>query len=85
MQTRASRVNDVLTTEEVNEIADAPPGVTKEAVRAVAERSEDVTNSGPVSQPQSNDAAQEEKQGYATVQQDGKVEFEEVGSHRQSQ
>ena len=71
-------MNDVLTTEEVNEIASAPPSVTKEAIQTVTEREEDVAKSEQVSQPQSSVAAEDEKRGYATLRQDGKIDFEEI-------
>ncbi|KAL1956204.1 hypothetical protein VTO42DRAFT_7551 [Malbranchea cinnamomea] len=76
VQTRASRVNDVLTTEEVNEIASAPPGVTRDAVHTVEERTKDVSGTGPAAAPQMKEA--NVKQSFATVRRDGKVEFRQA-------
>jgi hypothetical protein len=67
-------VRDILTAEQVNEIADAPPGITKEAVHTVTERAEETSRPAP-SAPAQSTAQSEIKQGYATIQRDGKVEF----------
>ena len=75
VQTRASRVNDVLTTEEVNEVANAPPGVTKEAVDVVRERNTDPAGAEPAPAPQPK--AENIKQSFATVR-GGKVEFQQT-------
>lgn len=40
MQTRAARVNDVLSDREVNEIADSPAGVTRDAVKGLEHESQ---------------------------------------------
>ncbi|KIX00961.1 uncharacterized protein Z518_10027 [Rhinocladiella mackenziei CBS 650.93] len=75
IQSRAARVNDVLTAQEVNEIADAPAGVVHEAIIASQEvkgRSEGATQSAPTylsNKPQP-------KLSVASVSRDGKVSFE---------
>lgn len=75
VQTRASRVNDVLTTEEVNEIANAPPGVTREAVELVGERTTGASGDKPA--PSSKPKVETVKQSIATVR-GGKVEFQQT-------
>ena len=71
LQTRASRVSDLLTTRDVNEIADTEPGAVQSAVTL---------------EPKSEKREEEEKppvpkqqalqMSYASVGRDGKVEFE---------
>ena len=75
VQTRASRVNDILTTEEVNEIANAPPGVTREAVDYVREPTTDPSSAEPAPSPQPK--VESVKQSFATVR-GGKVEFQQT-------
>lgn len=72
LSSRASRVSDVLTTRDINEIADSPPGVVQEAVTLV-------------SRPKYMDAgasksATDVPTGFhvAEVNRDGKVNFEDV-------
>lgn len=69
VQSRASRVNDILTNEQVNEIADAPPGTVKAAVDSVTPQTKD--------EAPKQDAEQEQvRQSIASVKRDGKVEFQ---------
>jgi hypothetical protein len=70
-------VSDILTAEQVNEIADAPPGVTKAAVHTMTERVEETSSSAPSAAVQSTSQPQL-KQGYATIHRDGKVEFSQT-------
>ena len=69
MQSRASRVNDILTNEQVNEIADAPPGIVKAAVEAVTPQPKEESPDQKVEQEQV-------RQSVASVTRDGKVEFQ---------
>ena len=84
MQSRGSRVRDVLTRDEVNEIADAPAGVVTDANRNVpggtrpknveTERMgiEGATPSAEKAEPQHT----QPKLTVASVSKDGKVTFE---------
>ncbi|PGH26606.1 hypothetical protein AJ80_01735 [Polytolypa hystricis UAMH7299] len=74
VQSRASRVNDVLTTEQVNEIADTAPGVTSPAVRQVLKQDEKPSAPAESVSPPIHD--ENVRQSVVTVRRDGKVEFE---------
>jgi hypothetical protein len=74
VQSRAARVNDVLTAREVNEIADAPAGVVAEAVSLNAETDGSVRSN--VGAPLPTPARSPPKLTMATVGRDGKVSFE---------
>ncbi|KAK2874964.1 Altered inheritance of mitochondria protein 24, mitochondrial [Arthroderma sp. PD_2] len=70
VQSRAARINDILADHEVNEIADATPGVTRAAVEATAAPSpEDVTSHQP---PGKDDHP---RPSIASVHRDGKVDI----------
>lgn len=80
IQSRAARVNDVLTAQQVNEIADAPAGVLTEAIskghvaEGVSTSQSSAATAGqiasiPLSRPQP-------KMSVASVSRDGKVTFE---------
>jgi len=81
IQSRAARVNDVLTAQEVNEIADAPAGVVREVISSLPTSNgfnssktgiESTTPSAamfPSSKPLS-------KLSVASISRDGKVSFE---------
>ncbi|KAK2757708.1 Altered inheritance of mitochondria protein 24, mitochondrial [Arachnomyces sp. PD_36] len=77
LQSRAPRVNDVLSNREVNEIASAPPGVTQAAIDKVVGRD---SEEEPVPKRESVDAAKMETKGFqqsiASVRKDGRVEFQ---------
>ena len=73
LQTRASRVRDVLTTREVNEIADTQPGALQTAVSPQL-KSETAEDEKRASVPKS--IATTTQISYASVGKDGKVEFE---------
>lgn len=79
IQSRAARVNDVLTAADVNEIADTPPGAVREALSAVADSSrmgiEGVTTSAA---PTSSVPRSQPKLTVASVSKDGKVTFDAV-------
>ncbi|EEP80591.1 predicted protein [Uncinocarpus reesii 1704] len=74
IQTRASRINDSLTAQEVNEIADAQPGVTREAIDVVQERLEK-----DLPPPPKEDEMKTVGQTFAAVRRDGNVEFRKAG------
>ena len=76
MSSRGVRVADVLTNEQVNEIADAPAGALPQAVELSAEPKE-------IALPEANPVAIKETEAVptpihvATVEKDGKVKFED--------
>lgn len=71
MSSRGSRLSDVLTEDEVNEIADAPAGVVSEAI--------DLTNK-PTASIEAPVKADEPKVkvNIATIGKDGKAEFSDA-------
>ncbi|KIV96362.1 hypothetical protein PV10_00243 [Exophiala mesophila] len=74
IQSRAARVSEVLTAQDVNEIADAPPGVVSEAVRsAQISQGKSLEGSGAVGVP--TPAHSTPKVSVASVGSDGKVSF----------
>lgn len=79
IQSRAARVNEVLTAQDVNEIADSPPGVVREAVRD-AQISQGISLPRPgvegVPPPALNSPTRPTpKVSIASVGGDGKVSF----------
>jgi Mitochondrial biogenesis AIM24 len=80
IQSRASRVRDVLTAREVNEIADTPPGTVKEAVRlALKKQSAETGGTGTGEKvEQTTIVRKPPKLSIASVQRDGKVRIEEA-------
>jgi len=80
IQSRAARVSDVLSTQEVNEIADAPAGVVREAI-ATAQAPSPLGNarpsiqSGPDTATTSPAASKQPKLSVANINSDGKVSF----------
>lgn len=76
MSSRGVRVADVLTSEQVNEIADAPAGVLPQAVELAAQSKE-------ITLPEANPVAVKETEAVPTpiqvaaVDKDGKVKFED--------
>ncbi|OAX80733.1 hypothetical protein ACJ72_04929 [Emergomyces africanus] len=82
VQSRASRIVDSLTTKQVNEIADAPPGITQEAVRkATAKLGEEETT--PKAKDHSKSTTAISGLSIASVRRDGKVEFHQTGIGQQ--
>ncbi|TVY93614.1 Altered inheritance of mitochondria protein, mitochondrial [Lachnellula willkommii] len=71
ISSRASRINDVLTARDVNEIADSPAGAVQSAVTLASKPNEEVS---------SNKQASDVPTGFhsAEVSGDGKVKFEDV-------
>ena len=71
LQTRASRLRDVLTARDVNEIADTEPGTLQTPVELRSDKnvSKTSTSDEPQRQP-------ETQMSYANVEAGGKVKFE---------
>jgi hypothetical protein len=74
IQSRASRLSDVLSLRDVNEIAESPPGAVQDAVtRRIKEEIKEIAATGTTPPLASTDASGTVR--YATVK-DGKAEFE---------
>ena len=74
IQSRASRVSDVLTLRDVNEIADSPPGAVQDAVsKKIQQEIKEITdaNAAPIA------ASDSTTMRYATVRS-GKAEFDKA-------
>lgn len=72
VQSRASRISDVLTLRDVNEIADSPPGAVQDAVsKKIQQEIKEIAdaNQAPIA------ASDNTTMRYATVRS-GKAEFE---------
>lgn len=81
IQSRAARVNDVLTAQEVNEIADAPAGVVRDAVSNVHAATVESSGKGPEgASPSSTPAPSQPKMSMASINRDGKVSFKAAPS-----
>jgi hypothetical protein len=75
VQSRASRISDVLTLRDVDEIADSPPGAVQDAVtRKIKEEIKEIAATGTTPPLASTDASGTVR--YATIK-DGKAEFEQ--------
>lgn len=74
LQSRASRISDVLSTRDVNEIAESPPGAVQDAVaRKIREEIKEIgSGTAPLA---SQDASGTLR--YATMK-NGKAEFEKL-------
>lgn len=94
IQSRAARLSDVLSTREVNEIADAPPGLAREAIEnaraggsQMKKEGTDAARTGvesaTVSASPAGAARTEPRLSYASVSRDGKVKIEETKSFSQ--
>jgi hypothetical protein len=74
VQSRASRISDVLTLRNVDEIADSPPGAVEDAAtRKIKEEIKSIGEEGTKAPIPNTDASGTVR--YATVK-DGKAEFE---------
>jgi hypothetical protein len=74
LQSRASRVSDVLTLRDVDEIADSPPGAVQDAVtRKIKGEIKQITDAAPKA-PSESASSDGTKVQYATVSH-GKAEF----------
>ncbi|EFQ97353.1 hypothetical protein MGYG_00392 [Nannizzia gypsea CBS 118893] len=70
VQSRAARINDILTDREVNEIADATPGATRAAVEAT-----EVPSPEEIAGKAAAKKENYQRQSVASVLQDGKVDI----------
>jgi hypothetical protein len=81
IQSRASRISDVLTLKDVDEIASSPPGAVQDAVtRKIREEIREISSNSPASAPKpiaSQDAGDTSKVRYVTIR-NGKAEFEKA-------
>jgi hypothetical protein len=81
LQSRASRVSDVLTLSDVDEIASSPPGAIQDAVtRKIREEIKEIQSSSetiPTKPIASQDAGSDTRIRYATIR-NGKAEFEKT-------
>jgi hypothetical protein len=73
MSSRGARISDVLTKEDVNEIADAPAGVVPAAVELATEPGKETPETGL-----KKAAEPKVKINFASVGKDGKVKFEDA-------
>lgn len=78
LQTRASRISDILTSQDVNEIADAEPGVTQRVV-TLSQRQSAVTSSDAPAVEGVPAMSRAPKMQTASIGRDGKVSFEATG------
>ena len=74
LQTRASRLSDVLTTRDVNEMADTAAGTVQAAVTLANSDAKDKAESPAPATP-----AAKTRMSFASIGQDGKVRFEKQG------
>jgi hypothetical protein len=75
LQSRASRLSDILTLKDVDEIANSPPGAVQDAVaRKINEEIKEISESVPKT-PTPSAASDGAKVQYATMRH-GKAEFE---------
>ncbi|MCJ1324678.1 Altered inheritance of mitochondria protein 24, mitochondrial [Thelotrema lepadinum] len=73
LQTRASRISDILTSKDVNEIADTEPGAVQSVLSTTAQELKEAE------QPERSTKAPT-KMTYASVSKDGGVKFDKQGS-----
>ena len=76
LQTRAARISDVLTSQDVNEFADAQSGVVQPVVTLSQEKPMDAASHEKATVPVTVKAP---KMSTASIGSDGKVTFEPVG------
>jgi hypothetical protein len=94
LQSRSARLSDALSTREVNEVADAPPGVVRAAVENASSgggqmgQGSDAARTGvegaTVSAQPTDAVRKEPRLSYASVARDGKVKIEETKTFSQS-
>lgn len=77
IQSRGSGLRDVLTTRDVNEIADSPAGSVPQAVSLRSSQTSSTSTDGKVVPPAGAEAALPTL-SYATVGRGGTVKFDEV-------
>lgn len=93
VQSRAARLSDVLSTQEVNEIADAPPGVARNAIETVGHGGSQIragtdaartgVEGAMASAHPAGGARKEPRLSYASVSRDGTVQIEGTKSFSQ--
>ncbi|KAL2039571.1 hypothetical protein N7G274_007843 [Stereocaulon virgatum] len=76
LQTRAARISDVLTSQDVNEFADAQPGVVQPVVTLSREKPGSAAGQEKATMPMTIKAP---KMSTASIGSDGKVTFEPMG------
>lgn len=72
VQSRGAALSDVLTTRDVNEIADAPAGAVPAAI-SIQPKTESAASSAPTAR-----AAAPVTMSYASVKRDGTVKFDKI-------
>ena len=77
IQTRAARISDVLTSQDIDEVADAQPGVVQPVVTLSHEKPTDPTGLAKTATPVTIKAP---KMSTASIGSDGKVTFDPIGS-----
>lgn len=80
LQTRASRISDVLTSRDVNEIADAQPGVVVEPLVALSQERKPTDPADQVKAATMPVTIKAPKMSTASIGSDGKVVFKPYGS-----
>lgn len=82
LQTRPSRLSDVLTSQDVNEMADAQPGVVQPVVTLSREKPhKEPADSEPTAMPV---IIKSPRMSTASIGSDGKVTFDPIGESRTS-
>lgn len=82
LQTRPSRLSDVLTSQDVNEMADAQPGVVQPVVTLARENSpKEPSDPEPTAMPE---IMKGPRMSTASIGSDGKVTFDRIGESRTS-
>lgn len=76
MSSRGARISDVLTNEDVNEIADAEAGIVPKAIEQAAKPKKEGDTAGAT--PPTSVAEKPTAIHVATVGQNGKVQFEDA-------
>jgi outer membrane murein-binding lipoprotein Lpp len=79
VQSRGPRINDVLSAQEVNEIADVPRGLTSPASQPEAEKAASDISELTRSVEQLEQEIQGTRQSVAKIRKDGKAEVDEAG------
>lgn len=77
LQTRAARISDVLTSRDVDEVADAQPGVIQPVVTLSQEKPTDPAGQAKTAAPVTIKAP---RMSTASIGSDGKVTFDPIGS-----
>jgi len=78
LQSRGSRLRDVLTSHDVNEIADAPAGAVQSAASSGIKALPAPSSESSAAQSQAPRVPESVTMTHASVGKDGKVKFEEA-------